>query len=151
MNMVGNKPSVRPLVLLALSLTLVSCNDVAGTFRQVTYPPGFTYVSREELSSRMHELGYELQQLDLALAPENQPLSEQQQQVVDILRNIERIAGGIQAGEAGSNHPFLQNDMAAFMATVAQARASAGLNPPRYYGAGQVSGGCTNCHQLNRG
>jgi len=136
--------------LLGLAVALVTCSDFAGIVRQVTYPPGFTYVSRDELISRMHELGYELQQLDLALAPESDALSEQQQQVVAVLRNIERIAGGIQAGEAGSNHPFLQNDMATFLTTVGQARIEAGFNPPRYYGAGRVSGGCTNCHRINR-
>jgi hypothetical protein len=150
MRIVSNSLLVRLSVLIGLSLTLVSCSGVAGALRQVTYPPGFTYVSREQLTSRMHELGYELQQLDQALGPDNQALSEQQQQVVTILNNIERVAGGIQAGEAGSNHPFLQNDMATFMATVGQARVSAGLNPPRYYEAGRVSGSCANCHRLNR-
>jgi len=138
-------------VMIGLPLTLLSCSDLAGTVRQVTYPPEFTYVNRDELNSRMHELGYELQLLELALAPEHDPLLDQQQEVVGILRNMERIAGAIQAGEAGSNHPFLQNDMAAFLATIGHARTAAALDPPRYYGAGRVSGGCTNCHRMNRG
>jgi hypothetical protein len=150
MSIISNRLFARPFILVAISLTLASCSDFAGTMRKATYPQGFTYVSREELSSRMHELGYELQQLELALALESDGLSEQQQQVASILRNIERIAGDIQAGEAGSNHPFLQNDMATFLATVGQARMAAALNPPRYFGAGRVSGGCTNCHQVNR-
>ena len=152
MSIVSNRLFARPCVLLAVTLVLLSCSDFAGAVRQVTYPPGFTYVSRDELDSRMQELGYELQQLDLALAPEINALSEQQQQqVVGILRNISRIAGGIQANEVGSNHPFLQNDMATFLASVRQARLAAASNPPRYYGAGRVSGSCTNCHRVNRG
>lgn len=151
MSIVSNRLFVRPCILLAMTLALVACSDFAGTVRQVTYPPGFTYVSREELDSRMHELGYELQQLDRALGPERDAIAEQQQQVIDILRNIARIAGSIEASEPGSNHPFLQNDMATFLATVRQARLAATSNPPRYYGAGRVSGSCTNCHRLNRG
>jgi hypothetical protein len=65
------------------------------------------------MKSRTHKLGYELQQLDLALAPRSVALLKQRQQVVVISANTGRIAGGIQAGDAGSNHPFLQNDMAA--------------------------------------
>lgn len=146
-----NRFFARQCTLLMLTLALVSCSDLAGTVRKVTYPPGFTYVSRDELDSRMHELAYELQQLDLALAPERDALSEQQQQVVGILRKMERIAGGIQAGEAGSNHPFLQNDMTSFLTILGQARASASMTPPQYFGAGRVSGSCTNCHVKNRG
>ena len=60
------------------------------------------------------------------------------------------IAGSLQAGDAGSSHPFLQDDMAEFMDDVRQARMSAALTPARYYWAGRLSGGCMNCHRTNR-
>jgi len=145
-----NRLCARLLAVLTLILALVACSDFAGTVPEVTYPSKFNYVNREEITSRMHVFRYEIQQLDLALAHESKALLDRQQQVVDILDNIGHIASSIQADVAGSNHPFLQNDMATFLATVGQARTAATLNPPRYYGAGVVSGGCINCHLTNR-
>lgn len=140
-----------PAVIL---LFLAGCNDFAAAVRTVTYPPDFTYVSSDELQSRMQALAYQLQQLDLVLASGQgeapELMLEIQQNVVDRLRAIERIGGTLQAGEAGSNHPFLQDDMATFLANVTQARLAASLNPPRYYLAGRISGGCANCHRVNR-
>lgn len=141
---------VRAFMLVGFTVGLVSCSDLAGAGRQVVHPAGVTYVNREELRSRMHVLRYEMLLLDLATVPSDD-LSEQQQQVGDILSNIELIAASIDADVAGSNHPFLQNDMTSFLATVAQARTAAALNPPRYYEAGRVSGGCINCHRTNGG
>jgi len=135
----------------ALVITLLSaCSDFAGMVRQVTYPPDFNYVSTQELRSRMQQLGYELQQLEDALAAENTQRADQQRQVVRILRDIEDIGGDLRAGDAGSNHPFLEDYMGAFLVDVRQARMGASLDPPRYYMAGRVSGGCVNCHRANR-
>ena len=136
--------------LVTVLLALVGCNDFAATLRQFTYPPDFTYVSSAQLQSSMQHLAYRLQQLDLVLATEAAEPPGMQQNIEDLLREIERIGSGLQAGEAGSNHPFLQDDMATFLASVRQARMAAALNPPRYYMAGRVSGGCVNCHRVNR-
>lgn len=150
MGTINRKLASQSLYLVALLLLLAGCNDVAATFRQFTYPPGFTYVSTDELQSRMQQLAYNLQQLDLALAAEEVESAALQQDVAERLQNIERIGSSIQAGEAGSNHPFLENDMATFLANVRQARMAVALNPPRYYMVGRISGGCVNCHRVNR-
>ncbi len=116
------KMYLRPLVVTMIALLLVACNDLASTFRTFTYPPDFTYVSRAELDSRMHQLAYELQQLDLALAAEHDGPPGLQQQVIGILRDIERIGGNLQAGEAGSNPPFFQAQIASVRGWARQAR-----------------------------
>ncbi|MDA1371693.1 MAG: hypothetical protein O2971_13160 [Proteobacteria bacterium] len=135
----------------ALLITLPSaCNNFAGMVRQVTYPPDFNYVSTQELRSSMQRLGFQLQQLDEALAEDSFQRIDQQQQVLGILRDIEDIGSNLRAGDAGSNHPFLQDYMSAFLVDVRQARMGASLNPPHYYMAGRVSGGCVNCHRVNR-
>ena len=150
MNIFIRKIPLQSLCLGSVLLLLVGCNDIAATFRKFTYPPDFTYVSTDELQSHMQQLAFELQQLDAELADETGGSPGLRQNVVEKLRNIERIGSSIQAGEAGSNHPFLQDDMANFLANVRQARMAATLNPPRYYMAGRISGGCVNCHRVNR-
>lgn len=138
-----------PLVLVLL-LALGSCADQAELIRRATYPPDFNYVSGQELRNNMDQLGYQLQRLDLALAPAAAGGAVSRESVIDALRNIERIGAGLRAGEGGSNHPFLEDHMADFVVNVGRARIAAMRNPPSYYLAGRVAGGCVNCHRVNR-
>lgn len=141
---------LRSLVLGLIAFPLAACSDFSGAFRQFNYPSDFNYVNGQELSSRMQQLAYELQQLDLALAAEHDERPDLQQHVVGILLDIERIGGNLEASDTRSDHPFLQDDMDTFLADVRQARVGTSLNPPRYYMAGRVSGGCVNCHRVDR-
>ncbi|MBQ0712977.1 MAG: hypothetical protein KBT53_08455 [Porticoccus sp.] len=138
------------ILLLSAVLVINGCNDIAAMARKVTYPPDFNYVSEQEFRSQMDQLAFQLQLLDRALVTSNPEQSIQQQQVLDALRNMERIGSGLQAGEAGSSHPFLQDFMKDFMTDVRQARTAASMDPASYYRAGRVAGGCINCHEVNR-
>lgn len=139
------------LLLLASCLSLNSaCSDFAAAVREITYPPDFKYVSGQELRSDMHWLAFELQQLDLTLTKDYAPATNQQQEVLETLGRLEAIAGRLQAGDAGSNHPFLYDHMSSFVNDISQARNAAALDPPRYYLAGRISGSCVNCHRINR-
>jgi hypothetical protein len=62
----------------------------------------------------------------------------------------ERVATSLKAGNTGANHPFMQDYMQDFIAKIDQARGGAAIEPPRYFYAGKLSGGCTNCHKVNR-
>ena len=137
----------RRLVLVAVMFFVAGCSHMVGN---PPYPPDFDYADGEELRSRMHQLAYELRQLDLALVTEHDDRPDFQRGVVDNLRNIERIGGFLQAGDLSSKHPFLQDDMIRFLADVRKARTDALLSPPRYYMTGRISGACINCHQANR-
>ena len=139
------------------TLGIIGCsNQMAKSIRSVTYPPDFKYIEPDELRSEMGKLAQELRLLDLALDPlpdpaESQELTEiQRQKILIILGNIERIASSLQATETGSSHPFMQDYMSDFVRRVGEARIAASLPRPRYYFAGQVAGGCTNCHQVYR-
>lgn len=144
-------PSILRSLLLFSNIMLISgCSDFAGAVRKITYPPDFKYVTGQELRSRMEQMAFQLQLLDQALAENNVGRPAQQQQVLGSLRNIRRIASNLQAGEAGSSHPFLQDFMKEFVSDVEQARNTAALDPPSYYFAGRVAGGCVNCHRVNR-
>ena len=143
---------LRAILLLPILFAISGCgdSDIAAMIRKVTYPPDFKYVTGGELRSSMNQLAYQVQLLDNALAGVDSEQFSQLQQVLDALRNIEKIGSGLQAGDAGSSHPFLQDYMRDFVSDVGKARLAASLNPPNYYFAGRVSGGCVNCHKVNR-
>ena len=143
-------PVLHMILLLSAILVISGCNDIAAMARKVTYPPDFNYVSEQEFRSRMDQLAFQLQLLDRALVTSNPERSIQQQQVLDALRNMERIGSSLQAGEAGSSHPFLQDFMKGFMIDVGKARTAASMDPASYYRAGRIAGGCVNCHEVNR-
>jgi hypothetical protein len=123
---------------------------LASVIREATYPPDFNYVTGEQLQDSMDQLGFYLQQLDQALEPAAGTAGVQQQEVVAVLGNIERIGTNLRAGDAGSNHPFLEDHMSDFVVQVGRARLAAMGSPPSYYLAGRVAGGCVNCHRVNR-
>ena len=143
------KSSIRFLAMLTLGLTISACSSGDGMFPQIANPPPFDYADGEELRSGMHQLAFELQRLDAALLPMDAQDTSTQSQVIDSLRNIERIAGRLREGDMSSRHTFLRDDMGNFLATVTRARMNAEANPGRYYMAGRVSGACVNCHQSN--
>ena len=125
-------------------------NEFSAAVRKVTYPPDFKYVTAQELRSNMEQLALQMQLLDFALKPENSDKTAQQQQVLDSLGKIQKIGVGLQAGDAGATHPFLQDMMRNFVDDIRRARTAASMEPPKYYLAGRVSGGCINCHKANR-
>lgn len=146
-------------ITLPVILLLVACNNTGDEFPQIANPPPFDYADGEALRTGMHQLAFELQRLDLSLMRESDtdPDSQEsdadavsQQQVVSSLRNIERIGGVLRDQDLSSTHTFLREDMTRFLSSVNRAIMEAEGNPPRYYSAGRVSGGCVNCHQLNQ-
>lgn len=133
-----------------LSVFLVSCsNSGEAGFPQIASPPPFDFIDGEDLRSRMHQLAFELQRLDVALMTGESGDTFEQQQIVQTLQNIERIASLIRENELSVRHTFLSDDMAGFISTVSRARKSAESNPPQFYMAGRVSGACVNCHRVN--
>lgn len=129
-------------------LFLLACtNNNDGSFPQVADAPPFDYADGDELRSRMHQLAFELQRLDNALAIDYDESQPSNNAIVDNLRNIERIAKTIQSAELSIKHPFLVDDMNKFIADVNRAEWDASRN--RYYMAGRVSGACVTCHQAS--
>jgi len=147
--------SISFLFVLSLSIMLASCHSqFASKMRKVTYPPDFTYTEQGDLRTEMTQLAQQMVLLDTALVqgPGESALAgeAQRQAVLNSLREMERIAARLKAGNAGANHPFMQDFMQEFIVKVDKARGAASIDPPRYYYAGKVSGGCTNCHKVNR-
>lgn len=146
----------KTLLIITLNLFLLSAcnNQFASSMRKVTYPPDFEYVTQDTLRSDMGKLSQQMLLLDNALimqTEQGEDASEiQRTKVLSALQNMAEIASKLKAGEAGANHPFMQDYMQNFAAKIDKAKVAASLAQPRYYFAGQVSGGCTNCHKVNR-
>lgn len=148
--------SLRTVFLtMTICIFVVGCSSQFATaVRKVTYPPDFTYTPQGELRSDMAQLAQQMVLLDQALAStaedSDAAREKQRQQVLFTLRNMGRIATSLKASETGTNHPFMQDYMQDFIAKIDQARGGAAIQPPRYFFAGKLSGGCTNCHKVNR-
>ncbi len=145
----------RPLMLrgamaLCMVFALGACNSYDGAFPAVANPPPFDYIDGEELRSGMHELAFQLQQLDMTLMTAYIDQPSFQRDIVDKIRNIERIGGHIAETGLSVRHPFLLDDMDRFLDDVRRARMDAERSVPRYYMAGRISGGCVTCHRANR-
>lgn len=136
------------LVIIALA-AVAACSSGSGGFPQIANPPPFDFVDGAQLRSRMHQLAFEVQRLDVALLAGEENDSYMQSAIVDSLRNIERLADVIREDELSVRHTFLQDDMARFISTVSRARMSAEGSSPRYAEAARVTGACVNCHQVN--
>jgi len=141
------KTFAKPMLAIVALISISACSEFTGGSPQIASPPPFDYSDGEELRSRMHQLSYELQQLDLALMAEGDNRPTLQEQVGRNLENIERLGNLLQQGDLRAKHPFLQSNMRNFLADVSRARMDVTMNPPRYYMAGRISGACINCHR----
>lgn len=142
-------------VLTICTIALVGCSSQFNSnLRKVTYPPEFKYTEKADLSSDMHRLAAQMALLEVALEmPSAEAKNEpelQREKVLKALGNMSKIASNLKAGDMGANHPFMQDYMQGFVSQIDEARIAASLEQPRYFAAGKVSGGCTNCHKVNR-
>lgn len=144
------KSVLKAIFPLVAVFTLAGCSANSDSFPQIANPPPFDYIDGEDLRSNMHQLAFELQQLDMALLDAYVDRPSFQRQIVESIQNIERIGSYIQETDLAVRHPFLQDDMDRFLSDVRRAREDAERNVPRYYMAGRISGGCINCHSENR-
>ena len=145
-----NKPILKAVVSLVAVFALAGCSTDTDSFPQIANPPPFDFADGEDLRSSMHQLAFELQQLDMALLDAYVDRPSFQRQIVDSIQNIERIATYVQETDMAVRHPFLLDDMDRFLGDVRRARMDAERSVPRYYMAGRISGGCINCHSENR-
>ena len=78
-------------VSLIAVFSLAGCSANSDDFPQIANPPPFDYVDGELLRSNMHQLAFELKQLDMALLDPYVDRPSFQHQIVHSIQNIERI------------------------------------------------------------
>ncbi len=126
-------------------LLLSSCSDVAAHLRHHTYPPGFRYVTQEQLDSSMWRLAHGVRGLREALR--EQPVdATRRAEIIQFLQMMDLAAKDLDAQGWPSNHPLVDAHLDALRADIAQARRAVEWNPPNYVLAGAVSGACMYCH-----
>lgn len=134
------------LVVLACTILLAACNSTDTTTPTPTAPT-FDYSSDDlALKSYMQQFAYQMQLLHWAMNENPDNPSAQQQEVLTILRQLETIADNVESVENKTSHPFLENYLNDFNIRLDHAVTAAESNPPSYYLAGQIAGGCISCH-----
>lgn len=141
----------RSIFAISVFFAAASCSTGEAGFPQIANPPPFDFADGANLRSSMHRLAFEVQRLDTALIAGENNDTFSQTEIVDSLKNIERLASDVRDDELSARHTFLKNDMSRFISTVSRARMSAEARSPRYAEAARVTGGCVNCHQISSG
>lgn len=121
---------------------LVGCNYV----RKVTYPPNFVYLDRKEIISAMAEFSVDLWRIDDILSHSETILPYQRDEIIALLKHIEKIANTLGAGSTQTNHLLIDQHIDQFKDSVHNARKAVEADPPNYYLAGRLSGACNGCH-----
>ena len=133
------------ILLIALAGLACACSDFAARLRRHTYPPGFQYITREQLDSSMWQLAHAVQGLRTALR--EAPIDEARRaEISQLLAAMEVATKDLSAHGWPTNHPLVDANIDALHADIAQARRSVEGNPPNYVLAGAVSGACIYCH-----
>jgi hypothetical protein len=144
------RQAIKKPALAGIVAVLSACGNMAPPVEYGLYPTDFSVGVDPVMSTGMQQLGYQLQQLDLALMGAHDQRPDLSQYASSILLEVERIAGFLQAEDISVNHLFLRDDMNSFLTDVRQAREHTSMSPPQYYLAGRISGACINCHRTNR-
>ena len=137
--------SLRLLWLLVLSVFLaVGCEQL----RQQTYPGDFVYLKHNEVTGEMALLSSYMSQLDEIMLDDATVSSEQQQQILSVLSNIDASASRLGAGNVRTNHLVIDEHIDQFTLDVNTAIRDARADPPNYFSLGRLSGSCAGCHKF---
>ena len=134
----------RCIHLLSFLLLAGAC-AAPQAVRDITYPKGFRYYSKEELSTAMGRMAEDVEALDEILRT-GADSPEARARVIELLQDLKRRAEGLEAPGALTNHPRLARNLPLFLKAVEAARLEAERDPPRYYLAGNIVGACMHCH-----
>ena len=134
------------------ALFLSSCAEL----RILTYPADFTWIGKESLKTSMHGMANSVSTINSLL--KNDMESKQRQTLVVAELNLIEDYALYLSGETEwtisdresprSNHLLLSDNMDEFIEVVELARLQAQAEPPVYYGAGRITGGCSSCHRI---
>jgi hypothetical protein len=133
-------------VTLVLTVATLGCSTV----RQATYPPDFRYVDTAALDAAMGRLAHDVIAIDKALAQRQDVDPVNQEKVVALLVDMQSATREVASSGARTNHPVLDRHFEQFQDLLARALAEVKSKPPRYYLAGNVTGGCLACHASRR-
>jgi len=139
--------AIGAVCLLAAAGWLVqACSSTLEQTRRHTYAPSFNYISDEELQQSMWQLAAGVSSLERILAPESVVTADDRLDVIRILERMEAVVAELGPEGLPSNHPRITRHAGGFRAQLERARRAVEREPPSYYLAGTISGGCLACH-----
>ena len=134
--------------MLSVVLLLSACQATLEGVRQVTYPPDFNYISRDELSDTMQQFALYTTLLERGLQNAPQVSTEQRRSAIAILGKMEQLSLQLGTENLTSNHDMVSHNIDRFRQKIVDARLALQQQPPNYYKAGAVSAYCLSCHAL---
>ena len=131
-------------------LTLVTASIIVGCaqIRELTYPPGFTYLEKKEVETLMQRMGESIGKLDQLVAEASPSDNGRQQEVITELNKLEVIATRLSGGHTQTNQFVIGEHIEGFISDIGTAKMFARLDPPNYYKVDNVVNACENCHQF---
>jgi hypothetical protein len=138
----------RKTVLIALAVAaLFGCAEVGWH----TYPPSMVRLEPKQVTGAMTRYSVSLWRLDEILSTSETILPYQREEIISLLREMERQADRLGAGATVTNHLVIDQHIDEFKAELGRARRDVEKEPPSYYRAGRLYGSCQACHVMRKG
>ncbi len=89
-----------------------------------------------------------LWRIDAILADSETVLPYQREEIINLLKDIEKVADELGAGPQVTSHLLIDEHIDKFRSDVQKARQAVEREIPNYFLVGRLSGSCTACHFL---
>jgi hypothetical protein len=134
------------VVVLAVA-ALSGCAEVGWH----TYPPSMVRLEPTQITGAMTRYSLSLWRLDDIIASAETVLPYQREEIIRLLREMETQADRLGAGATVTNHLVIDKHIDEFKTELVRARREVEKEPPNYYRAGRLYGGCQACHVMRTG
>jgi len=138
-----------PLIRHALAAIVFAALLVGCGGAERAAPPKLNVIPKGEVTSTMWQLAGFVNELDALMRDTPPPVDSRD--VVLLLQQMERAAYRLNKPDARTTHPLIAQNSDEFLAGVIRAREAAEREPPNYYLAGAITGGCIYCHDPEGG
>jgi len=134
------------LIGMVAVATLSACAAFSAWLRSHTYPPGFTYITEEQLRSTMWQLAKDIRQLDRTVREPEEIDEQRRAALVKLLASMEQATAKLSREGFRSNHPLIDAHLPSFRRDIALARKGVEGVPPNYTLVALLPGACIYCH-----
>lgn len=124
--------------------------SIAGCaqIRQLTYPADFTYLEKKEVETLMQKMRTGIGRLDQLVTEASTSDVAQQQNIINELSSLERIATRLSGGHKQTNQIVINDHIEQFISDIGTAKMFASTVPPNYNKTRNISNSCQQCHQF---
>ncbi len=138
---------IKGVTHVVVTVLLVASATGCAWVRKATYPPDFVYLEHTQVVSAMAEFNVDIWRIDDIIAGSETILPYQRDEIIGILQHMAKLADRLGAGPRSTNHLLIDENIDEFKNQVLEALRFVEKDPPNYYLAGRLSGGCMACHQ----